>query len=147
MSVSYGMCFLYFGDSDDAVQVFLEPLSKVLGQVRSKTLLLDAARSHTRYLNKLHQMGLLLGITEWRSHFNDKLLLPAPQLPSEIKKVWILFSSVWAEQCFQLDYECTKIQLNDDQFNFWYIYKCMLLNVSKSIQNTVTVFSSHFKYN
>ncbi|XP_058649126.1 uncharacterized protein wu:fj29h11 isoform X2 [Onychostoma macrolepis] len=68
-------------------QVFLEPLSKVLGQVRSKTLLLDAARSHTRYLNKLHQMGLLLGITEWRSHFNDKLLLPAPpQLPSEIKK-------------------------------------------------------------
>ncbi|XP_042590813.1 uncharacterized protein LOC109099997 isoform X2 [Cyprinus carpio] len=68
-------------------QVFLEPLSKVLGQTRSKTLLLDAARSHTRYLNKLHQMGLLLGITEWRSHFNDKLLLPAPpQLPSEIKK-------------------------------------------------------------
>uniref|UniRef100_A0A672LXB6 Uncharacterized LOC107595630 n=1 Tax=Sinocyclocheilus grahami TaxID=75366 RepID=A0A672LXB6_SINGR len=67
--------------------VFLEPLSKVLGQTRSKTLLLDAARSHTRYLNKLHQMGLLLGITEWRSHFNDKVLLPAPpQLPSEIKK-------------------------------------------------------------
>ncbi|XP_043085921.1 protein NO VEIN [Puntigrus tetrazona] len=69
-------------------QVFLEPLSKVLGQARSKTLLLDAARSHTRYLNKLHQMGLLLGITEWRSHFNKKLLLlAAPQLPSEIKKV------------------------------------------------------------
>uniref|UniRef100_A0A671QV93 Uncharacterized LOC107653992 n=1 Tax=Sinocyclocheilus anshuiensis TaxID=1608454 RepID=A0A671QV93_9TELE len=68
-------------------QVFLEPLSKVLGQTRSKTLLLDAACSHTRYLNKLHQMGLLLGITEWRSHFNDKVLLPAPpQLPSEIKK-------------------------------------------------------------
>ncbi|XP_050980031.1 uncharacterized protein wu:fj29h11 isoform X2 [Labeo rohita] len=68
-------------------QVFLEPLSKVLGQARSKTLLLDAARSHTRYLNKLHQMGLLLGITEWRSHFNDKLVLKAfPQVPSEIKK-------------------------------------------------------------
>ncbi|XP_073684891.1 uncharacterized protein [Garra rufa] len=70
-------------------QVFLEPLSKVLGQARSKTILLDAARSQTRYLNKLHQMGLLLGITEWRSHFNDKLVLPAPpQMPSEIKKVW-----------------------------------------------------------
>ncbi len=95
MFVSSGMHVIYFGDSDDAVQVFLEPLSKVLGQARSKTLLLDAARSHTRYLNKLHQMGLLLGITEWRSHFNDKLLLPAtPQLPSEIKKVWIPFSSV-----------------------------------------------------
>ncbi|KAL1263883.1 hypothetical protein QQF64_004238, partial [Cirrhinus molitorella] len=68
-------------------QVFLEPLSKVLGQARSKTLLLDAARSQTRYLNKLHQMGLLLGITEWRSHFNNKLVLSAPpQVPSEIKK-------------------------------------------------------------
>ncbi|RXN38811.1 hypothetical protein ROHU_000773 [Labeo rohita] len=32
-------------------------------------------------------MGLLLGITEWRSHFNDKLVLKAfPQVPSEIKK-------------------------------------------------------------
>ncbi|XP_077085850.1 uncharacterized protein LOC143737933 [Siphateles boraxobius] len=62
-------------------QVFLEPLSKVLGQAKSKALLLDAARSNTRHLNKLHQMGLLLGITEWRGDFNSKLVSPArPEL-------------------------------------------------------------------
>ncbi|XP_051770945.1 uncharacterized protein wu:fj29h11 [Ctenopharyngodon idella] len=68
-------------------QVFLEPLSKVLGQAKSKTLLLDAARSNTRYLNKLHQMGLLLGITEWRGDFNSKLVSPVrPEAPSPVKK-------------------------------------------------------------
>ncbi|XP_077101777.1 uncharacterized protein LOC143753264 isoform X1 [Siphateles boraxobius] len=65
-------------------QVFLEPLSKVLGQAKSKALLLDAARSNTRHLNKLHQMGLLLGITEWRGDFNSKLVSPARP---ELKKV------------------------------------------------------------
>ncbi|XP_057182526.1 uncharacterized protein LOC130549349 isoform X2 [Triplophysa rosa] len=69
-------------------QVFLEPLSKVLGQAKSKTLLLDAAYSETRYLNKLHQMGLLLGITEWRTDFNNKLVLPAaPEVPLLMKSV------------------------------------------------------------
>ncbi|XP_056626776.1 uncharacterized protein wu:fj29h11 isoform X3 [Triplophysa dalaica] len=69
-------------------QVFLEPLSKVLGQAKSKTLLLDAAHSETRYLNKLHQMGLLLGITEWRTDFNNKLVLPAsPEVPLLMKSV------------------------------------------------------------
>ncbi|XP_057214332.1 uncharacterized protein LOC130569018 [Triplophysa rosa] len=68
-------------------QVFLEPLSKVLGQAKSKTLLLDAAHSDTRYRNKLHQMGLLLGITEWRSDFN-KLVLPAAlEVPLLMKSV------------------------------------------------------------
>ncbi|XP_056326181.1 uncharacterized protein wu:fj29h11 isoform X1 [Danio aesculapii] len=59
-------------------QVFLEPLSKVLGQAKSKAVLLDAAQTNTRYLNKLHQMGLLLGITEWRADFNKKLLQSPP---------------------------------------------------------------------
>ncbi|XP_051530357.1 uncharacterized protein LOC127427065 isoform X2 [Myxocyprinus asiaticus] len=84
-------------------QVFLEPLSKVLGQAKSKTLLLDAARSDTRYLNKLHQMGLLLGITEWRADFNNKLVLPAvPEVPSQINKSVVIedsmsdISSVWS---------------------------------------------------
>ncbi|XDV45221.1 hypothetical protein PO909_013352, partial [Leuciscus waleckii] len=68
-------------------QVFLEPLSKVLGQARSKALLLDAARSDTRHLIKLHQMGLLLGITEWRGDFNSKLVSPArPEAPAQVKK-------------------------------------------------------------
>ncbi|XP_065109604.1 uncharacterized protein [Paramisgurnus dabryanus] len=69
-------------------QVFLEPLSKVLGQAKSKTLLLDAAQSNSRYLNKLHQMGLLLGITEWRTDFNNKLVLPViPEVPLPIQSV------------------------------------------------------------
>ncbi|XP_017542148.1 protein NO VEIN isoform X1 [Pygocentrus nattereri] len=66
-------------------QVFLEPLSKVIGQAKSKTILLDAAKSETRYLNKLHQMGILLGITEWARDFHTKLILPAPpEVPSHI---------------------------------------------------------------
>ncbi|XP_067286203.1 uncharacterized protein wu:fj29h11 isoform X3 [Pseudorasbora parva] len=69
-------------------QVFLEPLSKVLGQAKSKAILLDAARSNTRHLNKLHQMGLLLGITEWRGDFNSKLASPArPEAPAQAKKI------------------------------------------------------------
>uniref|UniRef100_A0A3B4E8Y0 Wu:fj29h11 n=1 Tax=Pygocentrus nattereri TaxID=42514 RepID=A0A3B4E8Y0_PYGNA len=70
-------------------QVFLEPLSKVIGQAKSKTILLDAAKSETRYLNKLHQMGILLGITEWARDFHTKLILPAPpEVPSHIATVW-----------------------------------------------------------
>ncbi|XP_053540833.1 uncharacterized protein wu:fj29h11 isoform X2 [Ictalurus punctatus] len=65
-------------------QVFLEPLSRVLGQARSKTVLLDAAKSETRYLNKLHQLGILLGITEWVKDFHTKLILPpTPEVPSQ----------------------------------------------------------------
>lgn len=82
------MCFYALVFVIISVQVFLEPLSKVLGQAKSKTLLLDAARSNTRYLNKLHQMGLLLGITEWRGDFNSKLVSPVrPEAPSPVKKV------------------------------------------------------------
>ncbi|XP_053367661.1 uncharacterized protein wu:fj29h11 isoform X2 [Clarias gariepinus] len=62
-------------------QVFLEPLSRVLGQAKSKSVLLEAAKSETRYLNKLHQLGILLGITEWVKDFHTKLILPpTPEL-------------------------------------------------------------------
>ncbi|XDV25913.1 hypothetical protein PO909_029739, partial [Leuciscus waleckii] len=68
-------------------QVFLEPLSKVLGQAKYKALLLDVARSNSRHLIKLHQMGLLLGITEWRGDLNSKLVSPArPEAPAQDKK-------------------------------------------------------------
>ncbi|KAI5103032.1 hypothetical protein C0J45_6613 [Silurus meridionalis] len=50
----------------------------------SKTVLLDAAKSESRYLNKLHQLGILLGITEWVQDFHTKLLLPlTPEVPSQ----------------------------------------------------------------
>uniref|UniRef100_W5MY83 Wu:fj29h11 n=1 Tax=Lepisosteus oculatus TaxID=7918 RepID=W5MY83_LEPOC len=60
-------------------QIFLEPFSKVLGQAKSKAVLLQAARSDRRYKNRLHQMGLLLGLTEWVKDFQTKL--SSPQLP------------------------------------------------------------------
>uniref|UniRef100_A0AAY4BVZ5 HTH OST-type domain-containing protein n=1 Tax=Denticeps clupeoides TaxID=299321 RepID=A0AAY4BVZ5_9TELE len=55
-------------------QVFLEPLSKVVGQSMSRKVLLNMAG--TRYLNKLHQMGVLLGITEWTQSFQTNLRSP-----------------------------------------------------------------------
>ncbi|GAA6104789.1 protein NO VEIN [Tachysurus ichikawai] len=65
-------------------QVFLEPLSRVLGQARSKAVLLEAAKSETKYLNKLHQLGILLGITEWVKDFHTKLILPlTPEVPPQ----------------------------------------------------------------
>ncbi|XP_076856187.1 uncharacterized protein LOC143510575 isoform X2 [Brachyhypopomus gauderio] len=69
-------------------QVILEPLSKVLGQAKSKSVLLEAARAETRYLNKLHQMGILLGLTEWVKDFHRQLVLPQPpDLSSHMAKI------------------------------------------------------------
>ncbi|XP_046887908.1 protein NO VEIN [Hypomesus transpacificus] len=61
-------------------QVFLEPLSRVLGQAKSKSVLLRSARSDPRCLNRLHHLGIVLGITEWARDYQDKLT--APQSPS-----------------------------------------------------------------
>ncbi|XP_048088539.1 uncharacterized protein wu:fj29h11 isoform X4 [Alosa alosa] len=63
-------------------QIFLEPLSKVLGQSMSKTVLLERARSEPRYLNRLHQMGVLLGITEWARDYHSKL--DSPKAPDAL---------------------------------------------------------------
>ncbi|XP_076154340.1 uncharacterized protein LOC143137890 isoform X4 [Alosa pseudoharengus] len=63
-------------------QIFLEPLSKVLGQSMSKTVLLERARSEPRYLNRLHQMGVLLGITEWARDYHSKL--DPPKAPATL---------------------------------------------------------------
>ncbi|XP_056152733.1 uncharacterized protein LOC130127187 [Lampris incognitus] len=57
-------------------QVFLEPLSRVLGQAKSKAVLLGMARSDPRHLNYLHQLGILLGITEWTKDYHNKLTPP-----------------------------------------------------------------------
>lgn len=60
----------------------------MLGQARSKTVLLDTAKSETRYLNKLHQLGILLGITEWVKDFHTKLILPpTPEVPSQVRAI------------------------------------------------------------
>ncbi|KAJ8413728.1 hypothetical protein AAFF_G00082350 [Aldrovandia affinis] len=69
-------------------QVFLEPLSKVLGQAKSKAVLLQTAKLDTRHLNRLHHLGLLLGLTEWVKDFQTKLRPPKlPVIPSPVKKL------------------------------------------------------------
>ncbi|XP_051926916.1 uncharacterized protein wu:fj29h11 isoform X2 [Hippocampus zosterae] len=54
-------------------QVFLEPLSRVLGQTKSKLVLITVAQSNPRHINCLHRLGILLGITEWLKHYQKKM--------------------------------------------------------------------------
>ncbi|XP_041714657.1 uncharacterized protein wu:fj29h11 isoform X2 [Coregonus clupeaformis] len=61
-------------------QVFLEPFSRVLGgQAKSKAVLLSTARSNLRHLNCLHQLGIVLGITDWVKDYHTKLSAPQNQ--------------------------------------------------------------------
>ena len=48
----------------------------------SKGTLLERAKAEPRYLNRLHQMGVLLGITEWARDYHSKLL--APKAPDAV---------------------------------------------------------------
>ncbi|XP_072882566.1 uncharacterized protein [Hemitrygon akajei] len=54
-------------------KVFLEPFSRVVGQSESKEILLQTAEGSFQNLNRLHELGILLGITEWRRHYHSKL--------------------------------------------------------------------------
>ncbi|XP_018534128.2 uncharacterized protein wu:fj29h11 [Lates calcarifer] len=54
-------------------QVFLEPFSRVLGQAKSKQVLIAVAQSDPRHLNCLHRLGILLGITDWVKDYHRKL--------------------------------------------------------------------------
>ncbi|KAM9410935.1 uncharacterized protein ACWYII_025836 isoform 8-T9 [Salvelinus alpinus] len=61
-------------------QVFLEPFSRVLGgQAKSKAVLLSTARSNLCHLNCLHQLGIVLGITDWVKDYHTKLSPPQNQ--------------------------------------------------------------------
>ncbi|XP_034049191.1 protein NO VEIN [Thalassophryne amazonica] len=62
-------------------QVFLEPFSHVLGQAKSKKVLLTVAQSDVKYLNCVHRLGLVLGITEWGKDYQKKM--NQPQNPTE----------------------------------------------------------------
>ncbi|XP_041670873.1 protein NO VEIN isoform X2 [Cheilinus undulatus] len=57
-------------------KVFLEPFSGVLGQTKSKLVLITVAQSDPRHLNCLHRLGILLGVTEWMKDFQKKLNAP-----------------------------------------------------------------------
>nr|XP_029134426.1 uncharacterized protein LOC109987450 [Labrus bergylta] len=54
-------------------KVFLEPFSGVLGQTKSKQVLITMAQSDPRHLNCLHRLGILLGVIEWSKDFQKKL--------------------------------------------------------------------------
>lgn len=60
-------------------QVFLEPFSRVLGQAKSKQVLITEAQSHPRHMNCLHQLGINLGITDWVKDYQKKLNPPQGQ--------------------------------------------------------------------
>ncbi|XP_034425939.1 protein NO VEIN isoform X1 [Hippoglossus hippoglossus] len=57
-------------------QVFLEPFSRVLGQAKSKQVLITVAQSDPRHMNCLHRLGILLGITDWTKDYQKKLNPP-----------------------------------------------------------------------
>lgn len=56
--------------------MFLEPFSNVLGQAKSKQVLISVAQSDSRHMNCLHRLGILLGITEWNKDYQKKLKQP-----------------------------------------------------------------------
>ncbi|XP_031729731.1 protein NO VEIN isoform X1 [Anarrhichthys ocellatus] len=60
-------------------QVFLEPLSRVLGQAKTKQVLITVAQSDPRHMNCLHRLGILLGITDWVKDYQKKLKPPQSQ--------------------------------------------------------------------
>lgn len=62
-------------------QVFLEPISELLGNVRSKELILEAARGDVRKMNRLELLGFHRGISAWfEKSFEEKLT------PREVRK-------------------------------------------------------------
>ncbi|KAM4524399.1 uncharacterized protein PAE49_000724 isoform 2-T3 [Odontesthes bonariensis] len=60
-------------------QVFLEPFSRVLGQAKSKQVLIAVAQSDPKHLNCLHRLGILLGVTDWVKDYQKKLNPPQSQ--------------------------------------------------------------------
>uniref|UniRef100_H2MER9 Wu:fj29h11 n=1 Tax=Oryzias latipes TaxID=8090 RepID=H2MER9_ORYLA len=57
-------------------KVFLEPFSLVLGQAKSKQVLIRTAQSDLRHLNCLHRLGILTGVTDWIRDYQNKLHPP-----------------------------------------------------------------------
>ncbi|XP_041818606.1 protein NO VEIN isoform X2 [Chelmon rostratus] len=60
-------------------QVFLEPFSRVIGQAKSKQVLITVAQSDSKHMNCLHRLGILLGITDWVKDYQKKLNPPQSQ--------------------------------------------------------------------
>lgn len=88
-------------------QVFLEPFSLVLGQSKSKRVLISVSQSDTRHLNCLHRLGIVLGITDWVKDYQKKLdPSQSPQMvPVELAKVKTHSGlTVWMRHLFNCCY-------------------------------------------
>lgn len=80
-----------------ANQIFLEPLGQVIGSSKSKQLLVQLCKNVTE-LNRLVQLGCLLGIPEWTDMIQQKCQLPdsaIQDLPPDAEE---LFGEVNPEQ-------------------------------------------------
>ncbi|XP_074643214.1 uncharacterized protein LOC141900295 isoform X2 [Tubulanus polymorphus] len=58
-----------------ACQVFLEPFSKVVGDAKSKQLLVESCQTVAHH-NAIIRLGMALGVNEWSQAFDDRLRLP-----------------------------------------------------------------------
>uniref|UniRef100_A0A3B4U8T9 Wu:fj29h11 n=1 Tax=Seriola dumerili TaxID=41447 RepID=A0A3B4U8T9_SERDU len=67
-------------EGSDVVQFLINtrfsPFSSVLGQAKSKQVLITVAQSDPRHMNCLHRLGILLGITDWIKDYQKKLNPP-----------------------------------------------------------------------
>lgn len=87
--------------------MFLEPFSLVLGQSKSKRVLISVGQSDTRHLNCLHRLGIVLGITDWVKDYQKKLdPSQSPQMvPVEQAKVRTHSElTVWMRHLFNCCY-------------------------------------------
>ncbi|KAL3859495.1 hypothetical protein ACJMK2_009714 [Sinanodonta woodiana] len=62
-----------------ANKIFLEPLGQVVGSTKSKALLMDISQSPLE-LNRLQELGCLLGIAEWTRQLQQKCKFPESQI-------------------------------------------------------------------
>lgn len=69
--------------------MFLEPFSFVLGQAKSKQVLIRVAQFDTRHLNCLHRLGIVLGIMDWVKDYQKKLEPSQHTAPVEQERVRI----------------------------------------------------------
>lgn len=67
-------------------QVFLESLTSVVGQTKSRELL-PKCTSSVEEKNRLQLLGLVLGIDQWSGAFNDRVKPPSYPLHSSPLKV------------------------------------------------------------
>ncbi|XP_062567288.1 uncharacterized protein LOC134229558 [Saccostrea cucullata] len=65
-----------------ASQMFLDPLGQVIGQSKSKTMLLQSCVTLTQ-LSRLQQLGCLLGVAEWM----DSIHARCQPMPSSLQEV------------------------------------------------------------